>query len=324
MGFMDQTHLPFYQSLTSKHSTVNLDSIKVFNEQFYREFVHGKSQQSILSTLVNLAPKDRDQFAKTFEAFMADKPMLLVDRQALNEQYLSFLINDFNSLVSYSFVAVLFILYVFYKRIELVIVAAIPIALTGFITAGLMGLLQVPFNIFSSIVCTLVFGHGIDFSIFMTSALQKEYSYGKNEMPIYRTSIILAVLTTILAIGALIFAQHPALRSISSIALIGVSVAVLVTFVLYPILYKFLFSTELKRIVADYPRAIAPSHFLVRILCPCQHFRIGFYPKHHPYPPDLQNTQAIVLCQAAVCLHAIGALFETPSPETSLPCRELS
>lgn len=247
MGFMEQTHLPFYQSLTSKHSTVNLDSIKVFNEQFYREFVHGKGQQSILSTLVNLAPKDRDQFAKTFEAFMVDKPMLLVDRQALNEQYLSFLINDFNSLVSYSFVAVLFILFVFYKRIELVIVAAIPIALTGFITAGLMGLLQVPFNIFSSIVCTLVFGHGIDFSIFMTSALQKEYSYGKNEMPIYRTSIILAVLTTILAIGALIFAQHPALRSISSIALIGVSVAVLVTFVLYPILYKFLFFNRIKK-----------------------------------------------------------------------------
>src|SRR5690606_15219472 len=213
--------------------------------------------------------------------------VLVIDRQALNEQYLGALINDFNALVTYSFVAVfvillvfyrriefvlvvsivigltgfftafiivfviiqynMFILLVFYRRIELVLVASIPIGLTGFITAGIMGLLNIPFNIFSTIVCTLVFGHGIDFTIFMTSALQKEYTDGKNEMPLYRTSILLAVLTTILAIGALIFAKHPALQSIASIALIGVSVAVLVTFVLYPVLYRFLFFNRVKK-----------------------------------------------------------------------------
>src|SRR5690606_6552963 len=98
---------------------------------------------------------------------------LVIDRQALNEQYLGALVNDFNALVTYSFVAVFVILLVFYRRIELVLVASIPIGLTGFITAGIMGLLNIPFNIFSTIVCTLVFGHGIDFTIFMTSALQK-------------------------------------------------------------------------------------------------------------------------------------------------------
>ncbi|MVZ64582.1 MMPL family transporter [Sphingobacterium sp. DK4209] len=246
-GFLPKTHQAFYDGLTSDYSTVSLDSIKTFNEQFYREFVHGKKEQLLLSTLVSIRPKDRDQFVSHFEKTIANKPMLLIDRQALNEQYLGYLIKDFNSLVSYSFIAVFLILFIFYKRIELVIVASIPIALTGFITAGLMGVLQVPFNIFSTIVCTLIFGHGIDFTIFMTSALQKQYTNGKDEMAIYRTSIILAVLTTILAIGALIFAKHPALKSISSVALIGVSVAVLVTFVLYPILFKFLFFNRIKK-----------------------------------------------------------------------------
>ncbi|KAA5534153.1 1-acyl-sn-glycerol-3-phosphate acyltransferase [Paenimyroides baculatum] len=256
-GFNSQTHAAFYQLLNKDFSTINLESLKQFNQQLYNEFVHGKNRY-LLSTVVTIDPQNRDEFVKNFEKENQGKQLLLIDRQALNEQYLGFLVNDFNSLVSYSFIAVFVILFVFYRRIELVITASIPIALTGFITAGLMGLLNIPFNIFSTIVCTLVFGHGIDFTIFMTSALQKQYTDGKDEMPLYRTSIILAVLTTILAIGALIFAQHPALKSIALIALIGVSVAVLVTFVLYPLLFKFLFFNRVKK-------GLSPTTFVLTI-----------------------------------------------------------
>lgn len=256
-GFNAQTHSTFYELLSKDFSTINLTSLKQFNEQLYNEFIHGKNRY-LLSTVVTIDPKNREAFVKNFEKENKGKQLLLIDRQALNEQYLGFLVNDFNSLVSYSFLAVFVILFVFYRRIELVITAAIPIALTGFITAGLMGLLNIPFNIFSTIVCTLVFGHGIDFTIFMTSALQKQYTDGKDEMPLYRTSIILAVLTTILAIGALIFAQHPALKSIALIALIGVSVAVLVTFVLYPILFKFLFFNRIKK-------GLSPTTFVLTV-----------------------------------------------------------
>ncbi len=128
----------------------------------------------------------------------------------------------------------------------MVIISAIPIALSGLVTAGLMGLFDIKFNIFSSIVCTLVFGHGVDFSIFMTSALQKEYTTGKDEMPTYRTSILLAVITTILAIGALIFAKHPALKSIASVSLVGVVAALVITFIFYPILFRFFISNRPK------------------------------------------------------------------------------
>lgn len=245
-GFNEQTHEPFYQLLKKAFTPIGIDTIKSFNNELSKEFIHGKQPQ-IVSTVVTIDPKDRDAFVADFEQYNKNQQVILIDRQALNEQYLGYLINDFNALVSYSFVAVIVILFVFYRRIELVIVAAIPIGLTGFVTAGIMGLLQIPFNIFSTIVCTLVFGHGIDFTIFMTSALQKQYTDGKNEMPLYRTSIILAVLTTILAIGALIFAKHPALKSIALIALIGVSVAVLITFVLYPLLFKFLFFNRVKK-----------------------------------------------------------------------------
>jgi phospholipid/glycerol acyltransferase len=89
------------------------------------------------------------------------------------------------------------------------------------------------------IVCTLVLGHSVDFSIFMTCALQKDYSTGKDELPVYKVSVLLASITTFLAIGTLILAKHPALKSIASVSLIGIFSALVITFVFYPSLFKF-------------------------------------------------------------------------------------
>lgn len=235
LGFKPTTHENFYQLLDKTYKPLNLSDYKDLNASFVDEFINEKNGFYTAATTVKLPIQARDQFVNNFKN---TKSVSVIDRQQMNETFLGELINDFNSLVNYSFLAVLLILWLFFKRIELVLISAIPIAITGFITVGLMGLFQIDFNIFSTIVCTLVFGHGVDFSIFMTSALQKEYTTGQNEMKTYKTSILLAVLTTILAIGALIFAKHPALKSIASVALIGVFAALLITFVFYPILFK--------------------------------------------------------------------------------------
>lgn len=243
-GFVADTYKGFAQQLQRAYHPLGLDAYKAVNPQLVDEFISEKDGVYQIATVVKIPETHRDTFIKNTETIAQT---VVIDRQALNEELLGHLVTDFNKLVNISFVAVLLVLWFFFRRLELVLLATIPIGLTGLITAGIMGALNIPFNIFSSIVCTLIFGHGVDFTIFMTSALQKQYTYGKNEMPVYRTSIILAVLTTILAVGALIFAKHPALRSISSIALIGVSTAVLMTFVLYPLLFKIFIENRPKK-----------------------------------------------------------------------------
>jgi len=240
-GFKPTTHQPFYDVLRKDFQPLKLTDYKELNPAFVDEFITEKDGFFTAATTVKIPEEKRDEFVALFNQ---DKNITVIDRQQMNETFLGELVSDFNNLINYSFLAVLIILWFFFKRIELVLISAIPIAITGFITAGLMGLFGIDFNIFSTIVCTLIFGHGVDFSIFMTSALQKEYTTGKNELQVYRTSILLAVLTTILAIGALIFAQHPALKSIAAVALIGVFSAVLITFVFYPILFKIVISNR--------------------------------------------------------------------------------
>src|SRR5690606_30955003 len=53
--------------------------------------------------------------------------------------------------------------------------------------------------------------------------------------------------TTTLAIGVLVFAKHPALKSISAASIIGVFSALVVTFVFYPVLFRVFFENRVKK-----------------------------------------------------------------------------
>lgn len=236
LGFKPNTYESFY-ALTDKHFIpVSLEEYMKVKALFLNEFISQKNGFYTISTVVKVSDAQREAVVKE----LSGKPQVMViDRQQMNETFLGGLKDDFTSLINYSFIAVVLILFFFFRRIELVMISCIPILITGIVTTGIMGMFDIRLNIFSTIVCTLVFGHGVDFSIFMTSALQKEYSTGKNEMATYRTSILLAVLTTVLGIGALVFAGHPALKSISSVSLIGVFAALIITFIFYPILFRF-------------------------------------------------------------------------------------
>ena len=244
LGFKETTYSPFYELLDKPFTPIAIQEYLKVKTLFLNEFITEKNGFYTVSTLVRVKQEQRDAAVKELSA----KPnLIVVDRQQMNETFLGGLKDDFNALVNYSFIAVLLILFFFFRRIELVLISSVPIIITGVVTAGIMGMFDIQLNIFSTIVCTLVFGHGVDFSIFMTSALQKEYTYGKKEMATYRTSILLAVLTTVLGIGALVFAGHPALKSISSVSLIGVFAALVITFIFYPILFRFFLTHRVKK-----------------------------------------------------------------------------
>ncbi len=197
-------------------------------------------------TLSSIVQTDSLHRAEVIRALEQDN-VITIDRKHLSEQFLGQIRDDFKALMNYALIVVFIIFIIFFRRIELALMGLIPIVLTGVVTMGFIYLFNLELNIFSLIVTTLVIGVGVDFSIFMTSGLQKWYTTGKNELKTYRISIVLAVLTTVLSIGVLIFAKHPALRSISWIALIGILSAMFITFSFYPLLFKVFIMTRPKK-----------------------------------------------------------------------------
>src|SRR5690606_8607094 len=70
--------------------------------------------------------------------------------------------------------------------------------------------------------------------------LLQEYKTGKKNLSSFKSSILLSAITTTVGLGVLIFAQHPALRSIATISVIGILCVVLVAQVCIPFLFSVL------------------------------------------------------------------------------------
>mgnify|MGYP000330175164 CR=1 FL=1 len=242
-GFKPTSFNKFYNKINQKPKVIDLSTYSDVSALNTKEFIANTNEfYTVLSSC-----KVKDAYLKEVKSlFSGNENIIVIDRQAMNETFLKSFKDNFNTLLGYSFMAVILVLLVFFKRLELVIITVIPIVLTWLITLGIMGVFGITFNIFNIIISTFIFGLGVDYAIFMTNGLVKEYETGEVYLPVYRTSIILSVITTILGVGVLIFAKHPALHSIASVCLIGIGIALLTTFVIQPIVFKALITNRAK------------------------------------------------------------------------------
>jgi 1-acyl-sn-glycerol-3-phosphate acyltransferase len=243
IGFKKDFYQDFEKELTRSFKPLSADDYLQIEALPIGDFLSERDGFYTFSSILKIDEANRNELLKLLQK----EDLVIVDRKHLNEQFLGQLKDDFLYLMNLSFAVIFIIMLLFFRRIELAILAMVPIVCTGLITAGIMSLLNIELNIFSTIVTTLILGLGIDFSIFMTSGLQIKYTTGKNELSVYRTSILLAAFTTVLALGTLVFAKHPALTSISWASLIGVLSALFMTFVFYPVLFAIFIEKRPKK-----------------------------------------------------------------------------
>ncbi len=201
-----------------------------------------KNQQGY-STMIPVKLKQENK-PRFFSALESDKDFTILDKSLITTRLLEFLKRDFNRLVWISLAVVFGILLLAFGRIELALIAFAPMVLSWLWTVGIMGLFGIPFNMFNIIISTFVFGLGIDYAIMLLKGLQNEHKYGIRNTPTFKASIILSMLTTLLGIGVLIFARHPALKSIALMAIIAICTVVFITFTILPRLFRWLTHTS--------------------------------------------------------------------------------
>lgn len=238
LGYSPQAFAYFEEMFSKRYTPLSTSDFEQLASIKEGGFVREKDGFYTATTLVKIEEKHRLDFLQKFDK--KEMGMVAIDRQRMNEDFLALLKEDFSTLVNYSVLVVVLIFYLFFRNIDLTIIAVVPILLSGVVTAGLLYFLGLELNIFSTIVCSLIFGAGVDFNIFLTQAMQKELTTGEKQLPLYRVSIILALLTTVLAIGVLVFAEHPALYSVSSVAMVGLLAVTLISFALYPLFFQFI------------------------------------------------------------------------------------
>ena len=163
----------------------------------------------------------------------------VLDMADITEKLLNTVKDDLNYLLLFSGLLVFFSLLIVYGRIELALFALFPMVLSWTWILSLANQLDIKFNFVNIVITTFIFGLGDDFSIFTTDGLMQRYKTGRDVTKSYRSAIILSGLTTIFGTGALYFAKHPAVHSISVISVIGISCILFITLCIQPMIFNF-------------------------------------------------------------------------------------
>ncbi|MGJ8664953.1 MAG: MMPL family transporter [Patiriisocius sp.] len=244
LGFKPTSFNGFYSLLENSFNTLSVAEYGELPSIRIEDFISEESDMTAVTSVVKL----EDEFANEVNTyFEGENGILIIDRKQMNESLLGSLRDDFNKLIWYSMGVVLLLLLLYYRSLSLTIVTMLPVFLTWGITIGIMGVLGIEFNIFNIIISTFIFGLGIDYSIFVTNGLLHQLKTGNEGFGTHKTSILLSVLTTILGIGVLIFAKHPALYTISFVSIIGIFSAMLLAFTLQPLLFTLFIGSKTKR-----------------------------------------------------------------------------
>lgn len=211
-------------------------------EDSLKKLVAGEwvTENTDLTTIVNLVKTEQEHKEEVYEAFNQDKNVLVFDKQYMTNRFIEIISSDFNLILALTAFMVFGFMLLSHGRIELAVINFLPMFISWIWILGIMGLLGMKFNIINIIISTFIFGLGDDYSIFIMDGLAHEYKYGKKKLMSYKTSIFLSALTNIVGVGVLVFAKHPALKSVAAITIIGMCTVLFISFIVQPLFYNFL------------------------------------------------------------------------------------
>ncbi|MDB4901313.1 MAG: methyltransferase protein [Mucilaginibacter sp.] len=237
IGFKATAFDKFKTLLNKNYDVADKQNMAEIRKSFLDDFINERAGHSTVVTLVQTTPKNKPVI---YDAFKDNQNVTVVDKQYLTNKLVLIINSDFTKIAVMSSLLVLTVLWLTYGRIELTLVSFIPMFTSMIWILGLMGILSIEFNIINIIISALIFGLGDDYSLYIMDGLLQEYKTGKKVMSSYKTSIFLSAITTITGLGVLIFAQHPALKSIAFISIIGICCVVIMAQILIPFLFNIL------------------------------------------------------------------------------------
>ena len=117
--------------------------------------------------------------------------------------------------------------------VSMLFVLLVLILLSWLIVLGLMALFDMHFNLVNIIISTFIFGIGVDYSIFVMSGLV-DGNKRPGLLEYHKTAIFFSAVILIVTVGSMLFAVHPAIRSVGFSTLTGLVAAVVLSYVMQP------------------------------------------------------------------------------------------
>ena len=245
IGFKKGSFSKFGNQVNKKYTYLSSDDSELLSNLILNDFII--KSDSLQATVTLLKVDEAKQVKSIIDAKINNDDIWVYNSQLFISTLIDKLNDSMSNLVYYSLFFVFIILLLYYGRIELTLITMIPIVFGYIWTIGFMYFLGIQFNIFNIIVLSFIFGLGIDYGIFITKGILHKYTHNIDVINEYKSSILLSFFTTIIAVGTLILAQHPAMKSIAIMAIIGISSTLIVTFTIQPMVLNFMLYNKGKK-----------------------------------------------------------------------------
>lgn len=240
LGFDKNAYADFESILKKKYHALRYDNDNK-GVALFQDWISPNESLTSFIAQVKLADSTKSAI---YETLSTQSGSTIADRAFFASKMAEDVNENFYLILYVSGILIFFVLLLSYGRLELALMAFMPMFVSWAIILGLMSIFGVEFNIVTIILSTFIFGIGDDFSIFIMDGLQGEYKSRANVLQQHNTAIFFSAFAVVVGMGALIFAEHPAMKSLGIISLIGIVVVVLVSYTVQPYLYRCLITSQ--------------------------------------------------------------------------------
>lgn len=236
-GFRDGAFSGFEDLLDGEYAVQPQEYFSVIADNLASGyFIHDTDRCAVLT----IVSSDTDCTADVASFIGSDDNVIVFDGSTLTGEMVRTLSDDFDKVLYICAFIVFALLLISFGRLELALIAFLPLTIGWIWILGIMSLCGINFNIVNIILATFIFGMGDDYTLFITEGAMYEHAYGRKMLDTYKSTIILSALIMFVGIGSLIFAKHPAMLSLAYVIMIGMFTVVLMAIIVPPTVYRWL------------------------------------------------------------------------------------
>jgi len=237
-GYNPHAFDDFKSILLRDYEVQPIEYFSIIQNSLGENYLSITPEKSLVFTVIQFDKKHQEAVEEQLNYL--DEHVFAFDNSSITERMVNALSDDFNYVLYICGFIVFFFLLFSFGRIELTLLAFIPLAVAWVWILGMMSLFGMKFNIVNIILATFIFGQGDDYTIFVTEGLLYEYTHRKKMLASFKNSLILSAVIMFLAIGMLIFAKHPAMRSLAEVTIVGMVSVLMMAYIFPPLLFNAL------------------------------------------------------------------------------------
>ena len=153
----------------------------------------------------------------------------------IKKELLSIFVKDMLVIGILSFLIVITVLYLDFRKVFHVFLCLVPVILSVVMTLGIMGMTGISLNFMDAIVLVLLFGIGTDYTVHLLHRYLRDADIGATFLQIGK-AVLVAGITTVAGIGSIGFSSYKGLATMGQVAAIGITLCVMLSFTLMPAL----------------------------------------------------------------------------------------